>query len=91
MEEKGDEPPSEGEEGAELTLDTLFVRRDGGALDADAVLEDCVRRVDSHLVIGGVTVRQTEVIVQHFHVQVREDQLRHEGKENEEQEAENEK
>lgn len=46
------------------TLNPLFVRRDGGTLDADVVLEDGVRRVDGHLVVGGVAMRQAQVKVQ---------------------------
>ncbi len=56
-------------------LDTRFVGGDGGALDADVVLLDGVRRVDRHLVVGGVAVFHAEVVVLEIHVQVRVDQL----------------
>ena len=62
-----------------LTFDALFVGRDGRALDADAVLLDGEGRVDRHLVIGGVTVGQAEVVVEAVDVDVREDQLRTEA------------
>ena len=58
-----------------LTLNTLLVRGDGSALNADTVLLDGVRRVDGHLVVGGVAVWQAEVIVQALYVQVGEDEL----------------
>ena len=40
------------------------VHGNGGTLDADVVLEDGQRRVDRHLVVRLVTVRQAEVVVQ---------------------------
>ena len=59
---------------AEL-LDALLVGRDRGALDADAVLLDGVRRVDRHLVVGGVAVLDAEVVVLEVDVEIGVDQL----------------
>ena len=58
---------------AEL-LDPRLVRRDGRALDADAVLLDRVRRVDGDLVVGRVAVLDAEVVVVEVDVEVRVDQ-----------------
>src|SRR6266496_3555655 len=55
--------------------DAILVRRDGGALDAHAVLFDRVRRVDGHLVVGGVPALDRKVVVLQVYVQVRQDQL----------------
>ena len=52
-----------------------LVRRDRGALHADAVLLDGVGSVDRHLVIGGVAVLHAQVIVVQLDVHEREDQL----------------
>lgn len=56
-------------------LDARLVRRDRRALDADAVLEDGVGRVNRHLVVGRVAVRQAEVVVLDGEVEVGEDEL----------------
>ena len=60
------------------TLDSLLVWSDGGALDAHIVFLDGDGRVDRHLIVRGVSVRQAQVIVQTLHLQVREDQLQKE-------------
>jgi hypothetical protein len=51
-----------------------LVGGDGRALDADAVLLDGIRGVDGDLVIGGITVLDTEVVVVQVDVEVRVDQ-----------------
>ena len=56
-------------------LDARLVRRDRRALDADAVLQDRVGGVDGHLVVGGVAVREAEVVVLDREVEVGEDEL----------------
>ena len=58
-----------------LTFDAGLVGGDGGALDPDAVLLDGVRRVQGHLVVGRIAVRQAEVKVEALVVDVRVDQL----------------
>ncbi len=55
--------------------DARFVRRDGGALHADAVLLDRVGGVDRHLVVGGVAVLHAQVVIVQIEIQEREDQL----------------
>jgi hypothetical protein len=56
-------------------LDARLVGRDGGALDAHAVLLDRVGRVDRDLVVGLVAVLDAEVVVLQVDVEVRQDQL----------------
>src|SRR5690606_5105297 len=56
-------------------LDAGLVRRDRGALDADAVLVDGVRRVDRDLVVGPVALFDPQVVVLEVHIEVRVDQL----------------
>jgi len=56
-------------------LDARLVGRDRRALDADAVLEDRVGRVDGDLVVGRVAVRQAEVVVLDGKVEVGQDEL----------------
>ena len=53
----------------------LLVGRDRGALDGHVVLEGGVRRVDRHLIVGGVAVGRTQVVVEALDVQVGEDQI----------------
>ena len=55
--------------------DPGLVRRDRGALDADAELLDRVGRVDRHLVVGGIPVLDRQVVVPQVDVQVRQDQI----------------
>src|SRR3954463_730725 len=59
---------------AEL-LDARLVRRDGRALDPDAVALDGLGRVDRDLVVGLVALLDAEVVVLQVDVEVREDQL----------------
>lgn len=47
-----------------FTFNSLFVGRDGGALDADIMLENGVCCIDRHLVVGGIAVWQSQVEVQ---------------------------
>ena len=37
-------------------LDTRLIRRDGGALYTDMLTLDGLRRVDGHLIVGGIAV-----------------------------------
>jgi hypothetical protein len=55
--------------------DPRLVRGDGRALHADAVPLDGVRRVDRHLVVGGVAVLDAEVVVLELDIQVGQYQL----------------
>jgi hypothetical protein len=52
-----------------------FVGRDGGALDADAVLLDGVGRVDRHLVGGLVAILDRQVVIVEVHIEVGVNQL----------------
>ena len=52
-----------------------FVRGDGGAFDADAVLLDGVGRVDRHLIVGGVAVLHAQVVIFELEVEIGVDQL----------------
>ena len=63
-----------------LTLHSLLIGRDGGALDANIVLLDGLSRVNGDLVVSLVTVRKTQVVVLAVHIQVGEHQLKREGK-----------
>jgi hypothetical protein len=54
---------------------TRLRRRDGRALDADAVLLDGVGRVDRDLVVGGVAVLDAEVVILQVDVEIGVDQL----------------
>jgi len=56
-------------------LHPVLVGRDGGALDAHAVLLDSVGRVDGDLVVGFVAVLDTQVVVLNVEVQVRNNEL----------------
>src|SRR5690606_34275298 len=56
-------------------LHPRFIRRDGGAFYADAVLLDGVRRVDRDLVVGAVPVLDAEVVVLEIHIKVGVDEL----------------
>jgi hypothetical protein len=50
----------------EFTFDSLLVRGDGGALDTNIMLENSIGGVESDLIVGGVTVRQTQIVVKTF-------------------------
>ncbi len=52
-----------------------FVRRDGGALHADADLLDGVGGIHRDLVVGGVAVLHAQVEIHQVHVEERQDQL----------------
>ncbi len=52
-----------------------FVRRDGGALDADAVLLDGVGGVDGDLIVGGVAVLDRQIVIFDVEVEIGQDQL----------------
>jgi hypothetical protein len=56
-------------------LDSLLVGRDGRALDTDRVLLDRLGSIERDLVIGLVTVGQTEIIVFEVDVEVRVNEL----------------
>jgi hypothetical protein len=56
-------------------LDACLVRRDGGALDADAMLLDGVGRVDRHLVVGGVAALDAEIVIFEVEIEIGVDQL----------------
>ena len=51
-----------------------FIRGDGGAFDADAVLLDGLSRIDGDLVVGRVAVLDREVIILNLEVEIRRDQ-----------------
>ena len=55
-------------------LDSCLVRRDCGALDAHVLALDRLRRVDRHLVVGGVAVEDAQIVVIQVDVQVGEDE-----------------
>ena len=61
-----------------LTLDALLIWRDGGTLDANAVFADGLGRVNCHLIVGGITVGQPQIVVKALHIQIGEDQLQRE-------------
>ena len=56
-------------------FDALFIGCDGGAFNADPVFFDGFRRIDGHLIIGVVTVRDTEVMVIELYIEIGQDQL----------------
>ena len=53
----------------------LRIRRDGGALNGDAILFRRFRRLDGDAVVGPVTVFQSEVIILGFQVDIRKKKL----------------
>ena len=56
-------------------LDALLIGRDRRAFDADAVLLDRVGAVERHLVVGGVTVLDREVVIVELDVEIGMDEL----------------
>lgn len=50
--------------GFSITFNSLLIGSDCGALNSYIVLENGVGRIDGHLVVRLVSVRQAEVIVQ---------------------------
>ena len=57
------------------TILPLFVRRDRGALDSNVVLLGRLGTLDRDFVVGGVTVRQTQIVVLDVDVDVGENKL----------------
>ena len=55
-------------------LDASLVRSNSGTLDADIVLLDGLCRIERHLVVGLVTIRQAKVKVLEVNVEVRMDE-----------------
>jgi hypothetical protein len=51
-------------------LDTLLIRSDGCALDADRVLLDSLGGIECYLVVGLITVWQTKIVVLEVNVEV---------------------
>lgn len=47
-----------------VTFNSLLIRGDGGAFDADIVLQHGMSGVDRNLVLCGVAVRQAQVEIQ---------------------------
>lgn len=58
-----------------LTFDSVLVRSDGGALDADVELLDGIGAVDGDLVVSLVPVLDAQVVRVQLNVQEWEDQL----------------
>jgi len=56
-------------------LHPAFIRRDGGAFDADADLLDGVGGIDRDLVVGLVAVFHAEVEIHQLDIEERKDQL----------------
>ena len=56
-------------------LDTLLIWGDGRALDTDRVLLDSLGGIECYLVVGLVTVFQTEIVVLEVNVEVGVDEL----------------
>ena len=56
-------------------LDTTLVGSNGSALDTDRVLLDSLGSVDSDLVVGLISVRQSQVVVLEVDIQVRVNEL----------------
>jgi hypothetical protein len=50
---------------------------DGGAFDADVVLENGLGSVHRHLVVRLIAVGETQIVVLDVNVQVRQNQLQH--------------
>ncbi len=56
-------------------LNPGFIRGDGSAFDADAVLLDGFRRVDGDLVVGFVAFLDAEIVIFEFDVEIGQDQF----------------
>jgi hypothetical protein len=56
-------------------LNTSLVRSDGGALDTDRVLLDSFGSIDSDLIVGLISIGETEIVVLEIDVEVRVDKL----------------
>ena len=54
-------------------LDSGLVRGNGGTLDSNLVLLDCIGSIQSHLVVGCISVLHAEVVVVDLEIQVRQD------------------
>jgi hypothetical protein len=57
-------------------LDSLLIGCDGGTLDTNRVLLDCLGSIEGDLVVGLITVGQAKVVVLEVDVQVRVNKLR---------------
>jgi len=60
---------------SERTFDAGLIRSDGGALDADVVLEDGLSAIDRDLVVGLIALLDAQIKVEQLDVEVRQDQL----------------
>ena len=55
-------------------LDAGLVRCDGGAFDADMLALDRLGRVDGHLIVGGITVLDAQIVIVEIHIEIRQNQ-----------------
>ena len=56
-------------------LDSCFIRGDGRTLDSDRVLLDGLSGIDGDLIVGLVTVLESQIIVLEVNVEVRVDEF----------------
>ena len=56
-------------------LDTRLIGSDGGTLDADLILLDGIGRLDSDLILSGITVLNGEIVVLQVDVNIGSDVL----------------